>query len=183
VIVKHRDGDGPCLLGALSRSPNETGWAERASQETGLPVESILHAPTTAITEADVAQAPADKRAKLEEARRKGQPVCGRVMEQQLQSESHNPNFAPAVPFVTGFSGLIGAAATMRWLMGQVHESGLYYQFSFASVRGRLVNISCAADCECHSACSNLTSSMHTTPRRASRSSATSLWPVASTRR
>ena len=152
VIVKHRNGDGVCLLGALHRPPGEISWAERAARETGLSVERILHAPTTTITEADVAQAPEEKRAELEEARRRGQPVCGRVTQQQLLFERHDPTFAPAVPFVTGLSGAIGGAATMRWLMERAKKVEFQHQFTFASFRGRQLGLLCADDCECHSA-------------------------------
>src|SRR5207244_1664674 len=79
VILKARQSHGVCLLRALDRPAQEVGWTERLARETGLPIERILEGLTTAITEADVAQAPEDKRAGLERAREKGQLVCGRV--------------------------------------------------------------------------------------------------------
>src|SRR5206468_3702684 len=125
VILKPRVSNGICLLRALDRPANEIGWAERVARDTGLRLERILEGPTTPITDADIAEAPEDKRPALERAWQQRQLVCGRITEQNLRFEGRDANFAPAVPFVTGFSGVAGAAATMKWLMGYPDRSGL----------------------------------------------------------
>jgi putative FmdB family regulatory protein len=38
-----------------------------------------------------------------------GQLVCGRLTEQDPPFEGRDANFAPAMPFVTGLSGVIGS--------------------------------------------------------------------------
>jgi hypothetical protein len=149
VIVKTRESDRICLLHALDRPAHEISWAERAARGTGLPVERILEGPTTLISEADVARAPEDKRSALERSRAAGQLICGRVTEQNLRFERPNPDFAPAVPFVTGFSGVVGAAATMRWLMGYRYGADLHFQHSFESGRARTLGMSCDPGCDC----------------------------------
>jgi len=132
VIVKPRYSDAICLLRALIRPDDELSWAARAAQETGLDVERILKGPTTAIGEEDVARAPEAKRESLRRAQREGRLLCGHVTEHNLHFEGHDANFAPAVPFVTGFSGVVGAAALMKWLMGY-RGDGLHFQYSFRS--------------------------------------------------
>ncbi len=152
VILKPRRSDGICLLRALDRPANEIGWAERLACDTGLRVARILEGPTTPITEADIAAAPEDKRLALEWARQQGQLLCGRITDQNLQFEGRGASFAPAVPFVTGFSGVLAAASTMKWLMGYRDEPGLHFQHSFASGRARKLAMSCEPDCECRRA-------------------------------
>ncbi len=149
VIVKPRQSDAICVLQALVGPEDEIGWAERAAQETGLSVERILEAPTTAITAADIAQAPEAKRAALRRAQREGRLVCGHVTEHNLRFEGHDANFAPAVPFVTGFSGVAGAAAMMKWLMGYRNDGGLHFQYSFRSGRVQRLALRCERNCEC----------------------------------
>jgi hypothetical protein len=56
--------------------------------------------------------------------------------------------FTPAVPFVTAFSGIVGAAQTIRELLG-AGEGSLHFQFSFLSYRARTMRMRCASDCEC----------------------------------
>lgn len=152
VILKARRDDGICLLRALDRPAHEVGWAERLARETGLPIERILEAPTTAITEDDITRAPEDKRTGLEGARERGQLVCGRVTEQNLHFERRDTNFVPAVPFVTGFSGVVGAAATMKWLMGYSEGASFHFQHSFASGRARRITMKCDPGCDCWAA-------------------------------
>jgi hypothetical protein len=152
VILKARRDDGICLLRALHRPAHEVGWAERLARETGLPIERILEEPTTAISEDDIEQAPEDKRVGLERARENGQFVCGRVTEHNLHFEGRDTNFAPAVPFVTGFSGVAGAAATMKWLMGYSERASFHFQHSFASGRARRITMKCDPGCDCWTA-------------------------------
>jgi hypothetical protein len=145
-IVWQRHQDGTCLLGALTR-PAEGDYADRLAAETGLSAQRIRSGPTSAITEADVATAPAGMRAGLEAARSRGQLLCGRITEQLLAADNPGDDFAPAVPFVTGLSGIIGAAETMKWLLGISRPR--HYQFDFRSLRGRALNLRCDADCAC----------------------------------
>lgn len=149
VILKPLPSAGICLLRALDRPTDEVGWAERAARETGLRVERILEGATTVITETDVAEAPEDKRAMLEDARQQGRLICGRVTDQNLRFEARDPSFAPAVPFVTCFSDVVGAAATMKWLMGYRDDAAFHFQASFASYRARTIRMACDPSCEC----------------------------------
>src|SRR6266568_5139735 len=135
VIVKHRVSDGLCLLGAFSPAADEHTWAERLAGQTGLAAERILNEPTSLITRDDVDMAPPEKRLELEHDHQQGLRVCGRVSRQNLTMEAANPDFAPAVPFVTGFSGVVGAAETVKSLMGRRYPGALHYQRSFQSGR------------------------------------------------
>jgi hypothetical protein len=137
-----------CLLQALEVPPNEVDWAERLAQQTGLSAERIRQDPTSEITTADIAAADPNLRPLLENAQ--GTLICGRVTEQNLTMEGHDPNFAPAVPFVTAFSGIIGAAETMKYLMGC--SQALHYQQNFFSYRGRALHMRCNSQCECRTA-------------------------------
>lgn len=149
VIVKHRTNNGLCLLRAVTPSVNRISWAERLARQTGLRVERILNEPTSEITQADIDVAPPDKRPALERARQQGQLVCGRVTEQNLKLEGHDPDFAPAVPFVTAFSGVVGAAETLKYLMAHRYRHSLHYQRSFQSGRSRVLEMTCHPECEC----------------------------------
>jgi hypothetical protein len=94
---------------------------------------------------ADIAAADLSLHPGLENAQ--GSLICGRITEQNLKMEGHDPNFAPAVPFVTAFSGIVGAAETMKYLMG--YSSMLHYQQNFLSYRGRVLEMKCDLQCEC----------------------------------
>ena len=153
VILKRTPGRGICLLKALHRPDDELDWADRAARDTGLRRERILEGPTTRITQNDVDQAPAEPaRALLQRDVADGRLVCGRVTDQSMKMEEHNPGFAPAAPFVTGFSGVVGAAATMKLLLGYREPAGFYFQFSFQSCRSRMIEMVCDPGCECQSA-------------------------------
>ena len=93
---------------------------------------------------------PAEKRAALEAARRRGQPICGRVGDLDLREDEDSPDFTPAVPFVTAFTGIVAAAQTTRLLLGEP-PSSLHFQFSFLSYRCRRLSLKCAPACECRS--------------------------------
>jgi tRNA A37 threonylcarbamoyladenosine dehydratase len=148
VLVKSLGTEGLCLLGALSRKPNELSYSQRISRQTGLQIDRIVSAPTEPINEDDVAAAPAEMRDELELARQKGQLMCGYILG-YLGSEESDIDFAPAVPFVTSFSGIVGAAETMKWLMQLTHSESLHLQYSFQSGRLRSSQMECAVDCEC----------------------------------
>jgi hypothetical protein len=148
VIVKIRGDEGICLLTALQRPESEVGWAERLSADTGLSAERIREEATTAITEEDIANAPPEQRGLLARARERGQLLCGRITQQNLELEGADPDFAPVVPFVTAFSGVVGAAETMKRLMGQ-RAQGMHFQASFASGRSRSLVMHCGQSCEC----------------------------------
>lgn len=101
------------------------------------------------ITEEIVDAAPEAMKARLRMAREKGQRICGRVMEHNLDEERDNPNFAPAVPFATCFCGVVAAAETVKVLLGQTYYRSTHFQHSFRSGRARLLQTSCQAGCEC----------------------------------
>lgn len=146
IIVNDANTESICLLRALEVPPNELDWAERLAQQTGLPAERIRYDPTGEITNADIETAEPALRPRLTA----GTLICGRVTEQNLRMEAHDPNFAPAVPFVTAFSGVVGAAETMKYLMGW--SQPLHYQQNFLSFRGRALQMRCDNQCECQTA-------------------------------
>jgi hypothetical protein len=98
---------------------------------------------------AEIKAAPAAKQAELMTAL--GKPRCGHINRQSLELEDQDPNFAPAVPFVTSFSGVVGAAETMKWLMGDRYLHSLHFQKSFESSRSRALEMKCNPSCECQS--------------------------------
>ncbi len=108
VIVKRKNNDGLCLLSALSIPPDEKDWAENLAAATGLDPAVIASDPTGTITQAEVDAAPDDKKVELQGA--VGKPRCGHINRQSLEMEGYDQDFAPAVPFVTAFSGIRGAA-------------------------------------------------------------------------
>lgn len=143
IIVKGANSESICLLRALEVPPNELDWAERLAKQTGLSAERIRHDPTGEITDADIEAADPALRPRLAA----GTLICGRVTEQNLKMEGHDPNFAPAVPFVTAFSGVVGAAETMKYLMGYSHP--VHYQRNSVSYKGRALQMKCDPQCEC----------------------------------
>lgn len=152
VIVKRSRTGGICLLEALKPDLNESRYAERIAKATGLRVDRIVGSPTDAISEEDVASAPEEMRDELEQARKRGELICGRIVRHNLNAdESNSTEFAPAVPFVTAFSGVVGAAETMKVLIGHTPPESRHFQYSFESGRGRALQMQCASDCECAS--------------------------------
>jgi len=147
VIVKRKNNDGLCLLNALTIPPDEKDWAEGLAAATGLDPAIIASDPTGAINQAEVDAAPADKKAELQKA--VGKPRCGHINRQSLEMEGYDPDFAPTVPFVTAFSGIRGAAETMKWLMGHRYPHSLHFQHSFESGRSRALDMTCNPGCEC----------------------------------
>jgi hypothetical protein len=147
VIVKHKRGDGLCLLRALSIPPGETDWAEGLAAVTGLDPSIIASQPTGRITQGDIDAAPLDKKAELQMAL--GTPRCGHINHQSLEMEGYDHDFAPAVPFVTAFSGVVGAAETVKCLMGRRYAHSMHFQKSFESSRSRALEMKCDPSCEC----------------------------------
>ncbi len=147
IIVNRADDHGGCLLTALEVPQNELDWADRLAQQTGLRAERIRKDPTSEITQTDIDAADPSLRSGLEKSL--GGPICGRITEQNLMMEGYDPDFAPAVPFVTAFSGVVGAAETMKHLMGS--SQSLHYQGNFVSYRTRRIQMTCKSNCECQS--------------------------------
>lgn len=145
VIVKNAASDGLCLLNALDIPPGERDWAERLALETGLSPDRIRNESVTEITQKDIDAAGPAYCSEL--ARSRGKLICGRITEQNLQMENDNPDFTPAVPFVTAFSGIVGAAETMKLVMG--FSGDLHYQRHFQSNQARALQMTCHGDCEC----------------------------------
>ncbi|MGH9962968.1 MAG: hypothetical protein ACREBC_38610, partial [Pyrinomonadaceae bacterium] len=148
VLVKRRGTKGLCLLEALTLGSGDATYTQRISRQTGLQTDRIISAPTTKIDEKDVAYAPAEMRHELELARQNGQLVCGYILHKMSDAEENHTDFAPAVPFVTTFSGVVGASQTMKWLMGDKANS-LHFQYSFQSGRVRSSMMRSAIHCEC----------------------------------
>jgi len=155
VIVKHQKGAGLCVLRALSIPPDEVDWAQNLGRATGLDPRLIAKEPTGEITQTEIDEAPVDKQAELRSAL--GKPRCGHINRLSLQMEGHDPDFAPAVPFVTGFSGVVGAAETIKWLMGHRYPHSLHFQKSFESSRSKALDMKCDPGCECQSLIPHLT--------------------------
>jgi tRNA A37 threonylcarbamoyladenosine dehydratase len=151
VIVKHLSDAGQCLLDAHTMPPHEETTVERLARLSGLQAERIRDDFEQPISAEDVAQAPAELRGVLEEAWRTGKPRCGYLTELNLEDESGGRGFAPAVPFVTAFSGIVAASETIKHLMGRPVGSA-QFQFSFQSGRGRRTTRLCASTCECQEA-------------------------------
>ena len=147
LILKDLGDDGICLLGAYSvdgRTPSEL---EQLAVTLGLPVERVAEFESQ-ITAEDIAAAPPEKRQMLEDAHRRDQRICGRATQLDLHEEQSSVAFTPAVPFVTAFSGIVGAAQTARHLMEQSAGS-IHFQFSFLSFQGRRLQMRCSSKCEC----------------------------------
>lgn len=147
VIVKHSRGDGLCLLRALSMPPDEMPWAESLAGATGLDATIIADDPTGEITQTEIDAAPENFKTELQSAL--GKPRCGHINRQSLELDGYKADFAPAVPFVTAFSGIVGAAETMKWLMGHRYPHSLHFQKSFESGRIRALEMKCEPSCEC----------------------------------
>jgi hypothetical protein len=146
LIIKRRDDNGMCLIEAhTDRAGADAELAELAAA-TGLSVERLRDFESQ-ITEEDIVAASPDKRPGLEEARRRRRPICGRVGDLDLNEEEYTSDFTPAVPFVTAFAGVVGAAQTLKAKIEPL--SSLHFQFSFGSYRSRVLEIPSAEDCEC----------------------------------
>jgi hypothetical protein len=147
LIVKNLDDDGICLLHAYAEPDDAGDELAQLAAATGLAPERIAEFESQ-ITEEDIAAAPAEKRAALHAARRRGQPICGRIGDLDLTEEEHSPGFTPAVPFVTGFAGIAAAAQTARHLAGDAPTS-MHFQFSFISYRSKRLDTKCDPGCAC----------------------------------
>jgi hypothetical protein len=147
VIVKHRESTGQCLLNALTIPPGKMEWAQTLANLTGLNPELIATDPTGGITQAEVDAAPVNQKPALKTL--VGKPRCGYINRCTLEMEGFDPDFEPAAPFVTAFSGVIAAGETMKWLMGVRHENSLHYQMSFRSGLDRALQMKCNSECEC----------------------------------
>lgn len=151
VIVKHLSDTGQCLLDAHTVPPNEEGTVDRLSRMSGLQPGRINHDFEQPVSEDDVAQAPPEFRTSLKEARRAGKPRCGYLSDLNLLDEPDHEEFAPAVPFVPAFSGIVAAGETIKHLTacsGGSHQ----FQFSFQSGRARQTTRRCPDTCECQEA-------------------------------
>ncbi len=147
-LVIHRTGlTGICLLEALREPEHTLHFAEQMAAATGLSVERIRGNPTDLITAEDVASAHPNHRKALEAARRQGRQLCGRITDHNLYEEGYTDEFAAAVPFVSAFAGVIGAAETMKALMGL--SVPLHHQFEFRTMRGRRLELQRSLACEC----------------------------------
>jgi hypothetical protein len=146
LIIKRRDDNGMCVIEAHTEPAGADAELAELATATGLSVER-LHDFESQITEEDIAAAPASKRPGLEEARRQRRPICGRVGDLDLNEEEYTSNFTPAVPFVTAFAGIVGAAQTMKARLEPL--SSLHFQFSFSSYRSRTLKMHSSENCEC----------------------------------
>lgn len=147
LVVHHAGGDGMCVLEALRAPEGRHDFAAKMAAATGLSAERIRNNPTDPISLDDVQSAPPEYRSALEAARRDGRLICGRVTDHNLLEEAYTDDFAPAVPFVSAFSGIDGAASTMRVLMGL--SIPIHHQFDFKTLRGRAIRLRRSPECEC----------------------------------
>lgn len=149
-VLLHLAGEGgQCLLGALTPPLDAQPYVERVARLTGLSPRRVANGPTTAISAQDVSAAPPELRGQLESARLRGQLLCGRITECNLFVEEASDDFAPAAPFVSALAGTIGAAETIKILMGVGSGSGLHQQYDFLGARGRRLVMRCSPSCDC----------------------------------
>ncbi len=149
LIVKRRGSDAACVLELLERPASEVDELVRLSAENGFDPDSIRDEMDAPVSAGDVAQAPAKLRAAMKEARRQGQLRCGFIRTRALDHEQSGDDFVAAVPYVVGFAGVAAAAELVKQLTEP--SAGLRYQFSFASLRGRRIEVG-VGDCECRRA-------------------------------
>ena len=128
----------------------ESSYEERVEARTGLRPERFSDEYTTAITEADVAAAPAQHRPKLEAARRAGRLICGHVnATASAGDENRDDDYAAAAPFTSGITGARAAALTLRARLGEQLPSGMHWQYNIVSARGRTSLMRCDPRCDC----------------------------------
>ncbi len=146
LIVKRRGFDNACLLELLDRPAGEVDELDRLSEESGFDPEKIRDEMDGLISNEDVARAPDELRKSMEEARQRRQLRCGFIRTRALDHEHSGGDFVAAVPFVVAFAGILAAAELVKQMTEPT--GGLRYQFSFTSLRGRLVEPR-AGRCEC----------------------------------
>ncbi len=149
-LITHRRGSGSiCLLEALKA--NRPGDAYKPlSMETGLAPERIRKNGTEVISQADVDAAPPRHRMALREAQRQRRQICGYISRHNLTREVDSNDFAAAAPFVTGLSGVVGAAATTRALMRLTEP--VHHQLDIQAMASRVLRMACEPACECQGA-------------------------------
>ncbi|MGH8930016.1 MAG: ThiF family adenylyltransferase [Egibacteraceae bacterium] len=149
-VLMHCSGqDGQCLLSAFAGLDSGGGYARRIKALTGLRPDRFLNNFNTPITVKDVALAPPEHRARLEEAREAGQLMCGFINRTSLTTATNGEDFASAAPFVGYLTGARAAAITVSVLQRQGAASGLHWQYNFISNRARSVIMRCPDTCEC----------------------------------
>ncbi|MFL5961793.1 MAG: ThiF family adenylyltransferase [Gaiellaceae bacterium] len=146
IILKQLSDDGMCLIEAHTDLAGEDSELAALATATGLSIERLRDFESQ-ITDEDIAAAPPDKRPALEDARRRRRPICGRVGDLDLHEEQYSNEFAPAVPFVTAFAGIVAAAQTVKAKLEPL--ASLHFQFSFRSYRCRVLAIRCNGACDC----------------------------------
>lgn len=146
LIVKRRGSNNACLLELLDRPAAEADELDRLSEESGFDPERIRDEMDGPISSEDVARAPDELRESMEAARQRGQLRCGFIRTRALDHEPSGDDFVAAVPFVVAFAGILAAAELVKQMTEPT--GGLRYQFSFTSLRGRLVEPRAGA-CEC----------------------------------
>ena len=149
VIAKRKQSQGICLLRALTVPTGELGYAERLSRALGLAPDRILNDATSPILQADVEAAPAGLRFELERARLNQELICGRITAYNLGRPDDQAEFAPAAPFIAGLAGAVGAAETLRALLGDRSDRTLHFQYDARSNMARSLRMVCSPDCEC----------------------------------
>ena len=148
VIVKHMNSSSLCLLRGLTVPPDEPSWADQLALLTGLRPDALIKDPVGPISQIDVDLATAEKKEELRAAL--GKPRCGFANLRSLNFEFSREDFAPAVPFVTTFTGVIGAGETLKWLLRTKDGDGsMHFQHSFMSGRSRALQLECYPKCEC----------------------------------
>jgi ThiF family len=146
ILVKQLNDDGMCVITAHTDPNSDDAELQALSAATGLSVARLRNFESP-ITDEDITAAPPDKQQALEEARKRGRPICGHVSDLDMHGEEYTTSFAPAVPFVTAFAGTIAAAQTTKAKLEPL--ASLHFQFSFRSYRARLLTLQCDAQCEC----------------------------------
>ena len=147
-LITHQRADRTmCLLGALKYSGNGD-YAEQLAVDTGITADRIRRNPTDLISQNDIDSAPQHQRDALESARNERRQICGYISTYNLSHEQDSDQYVAAAPFLSALSGVFGAAATMRALMGMA--SPIHHQFDLRTFSSRFLRMECSSDCACN---------------------------------
>jgi hypothetical protein len=147
LIIKRVGDEGACVRELLDRPAAEVDDLEQQAAESGLAATLIRDAMDVPLTDEDVANAPPELRAAMNEARCRGELRCGFVRSRALDHETSDDDFAAAVPFVVSLAGIAAAAVLVRRELSDV-VSGRF-QFSFLSMRAASDAPRARSDCAC----------------------------------
>jgi molybdopterin/thiamine biosynthesis adenylyltransferase len=144
------DGDEACVM-CLFRHPDSESAETVGSRLTGLPAHRVRDG-LSALTEADVASAPEEKRFALRA--HVGRPVCtvvAAIVAQALSEERQRAGFEPSIPFTAGLSAamMIGELVKSAGGLGTTLETRFQLDMLRGPEFGQMCPQSRRADCLC----------------------------------